>query len=488
MDPHASLNPSTSWRLVLPEEIADQLFEHLFPGDGDEHGAVIAAGWTASQRGVRLLARELFLARDGIDYVQGDRSHRKLTAAFVADKILRCSDEGLVYLAVHNHLGGRSVSFSGTDLASHERGYPALLEINAPNPVGAVVFTREAAAGDVWLQGGERVELECARVIGTRIRTMRPSPRRGDARADAMYDRQARLFGDAGQEVLGGMKVGVIGAGGAGSLIIEFLARLGVGHLVVVDPDRVELSNVPRLIGSTLRDAAAWFTKASRPAWLRGIGTRLARTKVALARRSALRANPGMRFEGLFGDVTEGPVAERFKDCDYLFLAADTHSARHVFNALAHQYLIPGVQVGAKVPVDPGSGDVGEVFAVSRPVRPGQGCLWCNELISPTRLQDEAEDPAQLRRQRYVDDPDVVAPSVVTLNAVATSHAVNDFLFSVTGLAYDDADSGYLMVKPRQRRTVMQDPRRDVNCRECSSNGKGRLGLGDARDLPVRRT
>jgi hypothetical protein len=36
--------------------------------------------------------------------------------------------------------------------------------------------------------------------------------------------------------------------------------------------------------------------------------------------------------------------------------------------------------------------------------------------------------------QRYVDEPEVVAPSVITLNAVAVSHAADDFMFYMTGL------------------------------------------------------
>ncbi|MCZ7579106.1 MAG: hypothetical protein M5U18_19515 [Dehalococcoidia bacterium] len=38
-----------------------------------------------------------------------------------------------------------------------------------------------------------------------------------------------RLFGDAGQALLSQLKVGVVGAGGAGSLVNEYLSRLGVG-------------------------------------------------------------------------------------------------------------------------------------------------------------------------------------------------------------------------------------------------------------------
>ena len=61
--------PAPTWSLTIPAHIADRLRAYLFPGDGDEHGAVILAGMTATPAGPRLLARELVLARDGVDYV-----------------------------------------------------------------------------------------------------------------------------------------------------------------------------------------------------------------------------------------------------------------------------------------------------------------------------------------------------------------------------------------------------------------------------------
>ena len=91
------------WSLRIPPDLMDQLTAHLFPGDGDEHGAVIAAGMAQTSRGVRLLASDLVLAEDGIDYVPGKRGYRMLTASFVTDNILRCASDRLVYLAVHCH-------------------------------------------------------------------------------------------------------------------------------------------------------------------------------------------------------------------------------------------------------------------------------------------------------------------------------------------------------------------------------------------------
>src|SRR5438105_11125632 len=112
------------WVLSVDEALYERLHAHLFPGDGDEHGAVIAAGIVTTARGTRLLARDLFLAEDGIDFVPGVRGYRRLTPEFVREHIRYCRDERLAYLAIHNHGGDDSVGFSGPDNRSHERGYP----------------------------------------------------------------------------------------------------------------------------------------------------------------------------------------------------------------------------------------------------------------------------------------------------------------------------------------------------------------------------
>ena len=160
------------------------------------------------------------LPEDGVDYVPGKRGYRMLTASFVTENILRCASDRLVYLAIHCHGGSDSVGFSSDDFASHERGYPALLDLADGLPVGALVFASNAVAGDIWLPGGRRVVLDHGLVAGRPQRVLHAQPPRRSA-ADAAYDRQARLFGDRGQEILRRQKVGIIGAGGAGSLIMS---------------------------------------------------------------------------------------------------------------------------------------------------------------------------------------------------------------------------------------------------------------------------
>ena len=475
MDEKPGMSP---WRLTIPARLYAELQGHLFPGDGDEHGAVILAGMCESDRGLRLVARELHLAKDGLDYVPGKRGYRMLKAEFIQGKILRARDRRLAYLAIHNHGGTDSVGFSEPDMASHERGYPALLDIARGMPVGALVFGRSAVAGDLWFPGCKREPLSHAAVIGHQRQLLFPRPERSAATV-GMYDRQSRLFGDAGQELLRHARVGIIGLGGAGSILAELLGRLGVGEFVLADPDRAEDTNLPRLIASRRRDAIL-------PSWLpRVIRDRLRSHKVRMAARNIRRANRDARIEMLPRNFLDADVAERFKDCDFLFLAADTMGARLLFNAIVHQYGIPGIQVGAKIPVAE-DGAVGNVFCVSRMVTPEQGCLWCNGLISSARLQDEAVPETAKQGYSYLDDPDVAAPSVVTMNAIACAHAADDFLFHLTGLKYDGAETGWFRWNSRHASAGYDMPRVDADCAECSATEHSRWGMGDNGTLPTR--
>jgi len=60
------------------------------------------------------------------------------------------------------------------------------------------------------------------------------------------FDRAARLLGDAGIAKLAGSTVTVFGVGGVGSFAAEALVRTGVGRVILVDYDRICVTNVNR--------------------------------------------------------------------------------------------------------------------------------------------------------------------------------------------------------------------------------------------------
>lgn len=97
------------------------------------------------------------------------------------------------------------------------------------------------------------------------------------ALSDEELDRYARhivlpQIGGAGQLRLKAAKIAVVGAGGIGAGAIPALVGAGVGHLTVIDDDRVELSNLQRQplytsdqIGERKVDLAARFIGKRNP-------------------------------------------------------------------------------------------------------------------------------------------------------------------------------------------------------------------------------
>ncbi|MGN6279435.1 MAG: HesA/MoeB/ThiF family protein [Sphingomonas sp.] len=92
--------------------------------------------------------------------------------------------------------------------------------------------------------------------------------------SDAQLSRYARHIvlrevGGAGQMRLLGSTVAVIGAGGIGSPALQYLAAAGVGRLVVIDDDRVDLSNLQRQTLFATADVGTPKAEAARSALAR---------------------------------------------------------------------------------------------------------------------------------------------------------------------------------------------------------------------------
>jgi molybdopterin/thiamine biosynthesis adenylyltransferase len=459
-------------QLVFPHSLHARLVAHLFPGDFNEHGAAIGAGLAMTANGPRLLVRYVWLALEPEDYRLGSQGHMGLQATFIHRCITRCRDERLVYLAVHNHGGSGRVAFSDVDMVSHQKGYGALLDIADGLPVGALVMADNAMEVDLWFPNGERSALRESRVLGPCIDRYYANPNlksivEGSSECDNRYSRQVLFLGQHGQKLFKQATIAIVGLGGVGSLICEYLARLGIGHLILIDPDRLESSNASRVVGSTQDDMS--------------VGSGTGTYKVDIAERVAREAQPSIEVEKIADDFARLPVANQILESDFIFLAADSMRARLVFNAIVHQYYIPGVQLGSKVRTEGAQGKIHSAYSVVRTVRPKEGCLLCNHLIDPAKLADEWKSDAERQDQQY--GTSIPNPSVITMNAIAASHAVNDFLFSFTGIRSEEK-ALYRRYNHLDQSVTYEHPRQDAGCPECSFSATSRLGRGSGHFLP----
>lgn len=235
-----------------------------------------------------------------------------------------------------------------------------------------------------------------------------------------------------------------------------------MGYFTLVDDDRVEASNLSRIVGATSEDAQQ------------------KRAKVEISKRLILEGNPDATVTLVAKDVAKESAARQLIECDFIFLAADSMRARLVFNAVVHQYFIPGVQLGSKIRSE-NNGTLAEVMSANRPVRPGHGCLWCNQLIDASELAKEAKTDDERKAQAYgVAEPN---PSVIGLNAISAAHAVNDFMLDYLGLRPETEVLYYEHFHFLKRKHTFVEPRRDKDCPECSRGGL-RYGRADSTDLP----
>ncbi len=116
-----------------------------------------------------------------------------------------------------------------------------------------------------------------------------------------------------GQQRLLASRVLVIGLGGLGSPLTMYLASSGVGHLVICDDDRVDLSNLQRQIVHRTADVG--------------------RDKVASARDTLLALNPEIEITAIRTRLTGEALHEQVRLADVVVDASDNFITRFALNA-----------------------------------------------------------------------------------------------------------------------------------------------------------
>ncbi|HJE76791.1 MAG TPA: molybdopterin-synthase adenylyltransferase MoeB [Brevibacterium epidermidis] len=131
------------------------------------------------------------------------------------------------------------------------------------------------------------------------------------------YSRHLSLpgFGLEGQRRLRAASVLVIGAGGLGAPILNYLAAAGVGSITIIDDDVVEASNLQRQI--IHRDAD------------------VGRSKVASAADAVHRLDPSLEVRTIEGRLTPENALDLFADHDVVLDGADNFATRYLSNDAA---------------------------------------------------------------------------------------------------------------------------------------------------------
>lgn len=203
-------------------------------------------------------------------------------------------------------------------------------------------------------------------------------------------------WGEKNQNAISRIHVGIVGLGSVGAIVAETMARIGVGRVTLIDPDKVELHNLDRLLYATLNDIGIF--------------------KVNLAETKMRQHSTAEQIEivSIPTSVHEAEAYKQALDCDILFCCVDRPVARDVLNFIAYCHLIPVFECGIEVIPNQNQDGLFAPHWRTHLITPHHQCLRCNgqyitsevgmeldgSLDTPTYVQNL--DPKERRRNQNI--------------------------------------------------------------------------------------
>lgn len=378
----------------------------LFTDDGCENAGAFLCGLSRTEQGGRLLARE-FVPVPADLYRARQPFHLEVAPQFYNDLVTRCERTGLHLVIVHSHPMHGDARYSASDDHGESRLLAILQMLLPQSVVASLVVTRDDVTGRRFLSG-RFAPLSGMRVVGSSITSTRFTKNRREGAVESRYDRQVRAFGEAGQRLLSSLRVAVVGLGGTGSIVAEQLARIGVGHLILIDHDQVDETNLTRVLGARDRDVG--------------------RPKVSTLHRHLSGIARGT-IEEIYASALKQDIVMSLRDCDAVFSCVDNDRTRAVLNRFAHQYQVPVIDMGVRIDARTGrvTAAAGRVSVIGNDLT----CLRCSHHLSSTRILAESLPDAErerLAKEGYVMGVEEAPPTVISLNTVVAGLAVTAFL------------------------------------------------------------
>lgn len=405
------------------------------------------------------------------EYMRQDVDIANVSPAAMArvSKLARAG--GSVIVMAHLHPGClRNVEFSPADHRGNARSFRFFHQRVIVDEHIALVFneTIDRCRGLVYRSGGDAVALDSYAVVDDDLWRDLTEPSR--AGSVEVFSRQALMLGQAGQQRLSQVRLAVVGLGGLGSVFSMLAVHHGFGGQLLVDDDVVELSNLPRIVGSTHQDVDAQLPK------------------VQIAARYAQGHAPSAEVQGFQTSVEDSSIRPTLITADAIVICTDNTTSRAFLNQLAQQYLIPVLDMGVEFVVNSEGAVVNEVGRINL-MRPSTACLICSGQVDPRRLsaesiprEDRQKDGSYLRG---MDDPQ---PSMMAFNMEVAARGMQVLVGFITGLMVTAADvyesRSFLRRKGGSLSRQVAKRRRD-DCIVCGTQGV--VGRGSVLPMAVSR-
>ncbi|MDE0068414.1 MAG: ThiF family adenylyltransferase [Caldilineaceae bacterium] len=396
---------------------------------------------------------------DSDSFIERSGYHLELTDEVRRTVIKQAHDLGASIVEFHSHTGSQPAAFSSSDHRGFKEFVPHVQWRLKKKPYFAVVVTRNDFDGLAWISDPKKPKhLDGIMAGGKLLKPTQLSSLVADAER---YDRNIRFFGLQGQDALGAASVAVIGIGGLGTHVVQQLALLGVGRLVLIDPEEVDETNRNRYVGLRHDDLVPGMRKVD-------LGSRLAR-----------EINPEVEVSPIAECMRSQTAFEAIIKSDYVFGCLDNDGTRLILNELCLAYDKPYFDLASDI-LDEGARYGGRVCVVQG----GTGCLVCYGELDIRTAQIDLMDEEQRKDHADIygiplDDLGKAGPSVVSLNGVIASLGVTEFMLMATRLPRGSRK----VLKYRGGQGVVtlakDDP--DPDCFYCSHT------IGKGEDADVQR-
>lgn len=170
---------------------------------------------------------------------------------------------------------------------------------------------------------------------------------KGKVSMQNQFTRTELLIGKDGLKKLQNAKVAVYGVGGVGSYVVEGLARAGIGHLVLIDNDYVDITNINRQIHAT--------------------HSTIGKSKVEIEKERILEINPNVIVDIYQVDTLEKPEEEIIDSSfTYVVDAVDTITTKLKLIQKANKENVPIISaMGTANKLDPTRFEVSDIYKTS---------------------------------------------------------------------------------------------------------------------------
>jgi len=453
------------WRIVIPDLILEELTEHLKSGRPLETHAFLFGGFD-SNRQIITVGRIRKTPEDA--YEERSPVYINLKEEYVIDSLEYARRNGFAILDVHMHVGPIAAFFSSLDETSGKENGDWIREVlneagvKEDIPWGMVVMDERGARKAAIYDFQRRVFEEAFLNSPSELNGQANISFVEDFKERERLDRQLRIWGEEKQRTISSLKVAVVGCGGTGCIICEQLARIGVFDFSLFDDDKVEKTNLNRLIGAYEKD--------------------IGRYKTDVISDAIKRVNPDARVTVFHEGISRNNL-NKLVGHSLIIGTVDRSSSRLYLNEASIRYLIPYIDIGTGIGIDE-DGCVEEIGGQVIFVNPGTTpCLRCYDGFIDSReiaIDLLTDEELRVRRQLgYVEGTnESPTAAVLPLNSAVVSVAMMELLSLATGFVSKHA---YIHFNAKDFRIDILDEEMELkpnkSCPACGIGGF--LGLSD---------